>query len=127
MERRRNGRGGASSPPRCSGLPQGLLAGPGPANFIPGSSMRIALGLEYDGAAFCGWQTQHGGCGVQDHLETALAALANAPVEVTAAGRTDTGVHASAQVVHFHTEARPEATSWVRGPHPNPDETAPPL
>jgi tRNA pseudouridine38-40 synthase len=86
--------------------------------------MRVALGLEYDGAAFCGWQTQPGGCGVQDHLEKALAALANAPVEVTAAGRTDTGVHALAQVVHFDSEARRDATSWVRGTNSNLHESA---
>lgn len=77
--------------------------------------MRIALGLEYDGTAFCGWQTQPDGCGVQDHLEQALCALADAPVAVTAAGRTDTGVHAVAQVVHFDTLAQREPNSWVRG------------
>ena len=77
--------------------------------------MRIALGLEYDGSAFCGWQTQPGGCGVQDHLERALGSFTDAPVQVTAAGRTDTGVHATAQVVHFDTEARREEISWVRG------------
>ena len=77
--------------------------------------MRIALGLEYDGAAFCGWQTQPGGCGVQDHLERALSALAAEPISVTAAGRTDTGVHAAAQVVHFDTNATREPNSWVRG------------
>ena len=58
--------------------------------------MRIALGLEYDGAAFCGWQHQPSGCAVQDHLETALCRFADRPVAVTAAGRTDAGVHASA-------------------------------
>ena len=79
--------------------------------------MRIAFGLEYDGAAFCGWQTQPGGCGVQDHLERALERFTGARVEVTAAGRTDTGVHASAQVVHFDTPAAREASSWVRGPN----------
>ena len=79
--------------------------------------MRIALGLEYDGTAFCGWQTQPSGCGVQDHLQAALARFADAPVEVTAAGRTDTGVHAAAQVVHFDTEAQREAQGWVRGPN----------
>ncbi len=77
--------------------------------------MRIALGLEYDGTAFCGWQTQPGGCGVQDHLEQALSTFADAPVAVTAAGRTDSGVHAAAQVVHFDTEAVREPNSWVRG------------
>ncbi|HZZ93216.1 MAG TPA: tRNA pseudouridine(38-40) synthase TruA [Usitatibacter sp.] len=77
--------------------------------------MRIALGLEYDGAAFCGWQTQPGGCGVQDHLQQALGRLAAAPIEVTAAGRTDAGVHATAQVVHFDTEVARDEASWVRG------------
>jgi len=86
--------------------------------------MRIALGIEYDGSRFLGWQTQPGGCGVQDHLEKALGALANAPVEVVAAGRTDTGVHASAQVVHFDSEARRDATSWVRGTNSNLHESA---
>jgi len=81
--------------------------------------MRIALGLEYDGAAFCGWQTQPGGCGVQDHLQQALSRFADAPIEVTAAGRTDTGVHATAQVVHFDTEARREEISWIRGTNSN--------
>ena len=77
--------------------------------------MRIALGLEYDGAAFCGWQTQPGGCGVQDHLQGALSQFAAAPIAVTAAGRTDTGVHAASQVVHFDTLAERETASWVRG------------
>lgn len=78
-------------------------------------SMRIALGLEYDGRDFCGWQTQPGGCGVQDALETALAVVHGAPVATICAGRTDAGVHASAQVVHFDAvNARPES-AWVRG------------
>jgi tRNA pseudouridine38-40 synthase len=77
--------------------------------------MRIALGLEYDGSAFCGWQTQPSGCGVQDHLERALASVGDGPVEVVAAGRTDTGVHASNQVVHFDTLAKREENAWVRG------------
>jgi len=75
--------------------------------------LRIALGLEYDGAAFCGWQTQPTGCGVQDHVQAALSKFADHPIEVTAAGRTDTGVHAAAQVIHFDTEATRE--DWVRG------------
>ena len=79
--------------------------------------MRIALGLEYDGSAFCGWQTQPSACGVQDHLEDALARFADSPIEVTAAGRTDTGVHATAQVVHFDTEVERDDHSWVRGPN----------
>ena len=79
--------------------------------------MRIALGLEYDGTAFCGWQTQPGGCGVQDHVQKALTQFAASPIEVTAAGRTDTGVHATAQVVHFDTEVARDESSWVRGPN----------
>ena len=79
--------------------------------------MRIALGLEYDGAAFCGWQTQPGGCGVQDHVQKALGQFAASAIEVTAAGRTDTGVHATAQVVHFDTEVARDEGSWVRGPN----------
>lgn len=77
--------------------------------------MRIALGLEYDGSAFCGWQTQPAGCSVQDSLERALAAIAATPVDVTCAGRTDAGVHASWQVVHFEATAARPLTAWVRG------------
>lgn len=77
--------------------------------------MRIALGLEYDGSSFCGWQSQSSGCGVQDALERALASIAGEHVGVVAAGRTDTGVHALSQVVHFDTRAvRPES-AWMRG------------
>ena len=77
--------------------------------------MRIALGIEYNGSAFCGWQTQSSGCGVQDALEPALAGIAGAKIATICAGRTDAGVHALAQVVHFDcTAARPES-AWVRG------------
>ena len=77
--------------------------------------MRIALGLEYDGSAFCGWQTQPNGCGIQDHLQAGLASIAGHPIDVVAAGRTDTGVHASAQVVHFDSTADRDDNAWVRG------------
>ncbi|HUO44901.1 MAG TPA: tRNA pseudouridine(38-40) synthase TruA [Burkholderiales bacterium] len=77
--------------------------------------LRIALGLEYDGSAFCGWQTQPAGCAVQDALERALAAIAGAPVTAVCAGRTDAGVHALAQVVHFDTGAERPESAWVRG------------
>jgi tRNA pseudouridine38-40 synthase len=80
-------------------------------------TMRIALGLEYDGSAFCGWQTQPSACGVQDHLESALERFTETPIEVTAAGRTDTGVHATAQVVHFDTDVVRDSNAWVRGPN----------
>ena len=76
---------------------------------------RIALGIEYDGSRFLGWQTQPGGGAVQDALETALSGIADAPVRVTCAGRTDRGVHACAQVVHFDTVAERPDSAWVRG------------
>jgi len=77
--------------------------------------VRIALGLEYDGAAFTGWQTQPDGRAVQDALERALASVAGAPVATVCAGRTDTGVHALDQVVHFDTAAARPLNAWVRG------------
>lgn len=77
--------------------------------------MRIALGLEYSGVGFCGWQSQLQGCGVQDALETAISIIAGAPTRVIAAGRTDTGVHAALQVVHFDTTVERPLTAWVRG------------
>ena len=77
--------------------------------------MRIALGLEYDGSSFCGWQSQPSGCGVQDYLERALEQIAGHPLRVVTAGRTDTGVHALGQVVHFDTEVLRPDSAWVRG------------
>ncbi len=77
--------------------------------------MRIALGLEYDGRHFCGWQTQSNGCGIQDRLEHALSQLSQHPVSVVAAGRTDTGVHALSQVIHFDTETDRPDSAWIRG------------
>ena len=77
--------------------------------------MRIALGVEYDGSAFRGWQIQPGGGTVQNALQTALEEIAGQPVSVVCAGRTDAGVHATAQVVHFDTELKRPLTAWVRG------------
>lgn len=77
--------------------------------------MRIALGVEYDGRPFCGWQSQPDGRTVQDRLQQALSQIAGAPIVVTAAGRTDTGVHALEQVVHFDSDAGRPLTAWVRG------------
>lgn len=77
--------------------------------------MRIALVLEYDGRGHCGFQSQPSGCGVQDALEAALADVAGVPARVTAAGRTDAGVHATAQVVHFDCAVARPVTAWVRG------------
>lgn len=82
--------------------------------------MRIALGVEYDGSSFCGWQIQQQGVRtVQAELETALARVANHPVRVICAGRTDTGVHAIGQVVHFDTEAQRNPRNWVLGGNTN--------
>jgi tRNA pseudouridine38-40 synthase len=77
--------------------------------------MRIALGIEYDGSAFCGWQTQPSGCAVQTAVDVALSRIAAHPVQSQCAGRTDAGVHALGQVIHFDTRARRPLTAWVRG------------
>ena len=77
--------------------------------------MRIALGIEYDGSRFVGWQTQPGGGAVQDAVETALGNIAGCEVKVTCAGRTDSGVHALGQVVHFDTSVERPDSAWVRG------------
>ena len=77
--------------------------------------MRIALGIEYDGAGFNGWQTQPDGRSVQDALESALTEIAGHRVATICAGRTDAGVHAIDQVVHFDTAAERPLTAWVRG------------
>ena len=77
--------------------------------------MRIALGLEYCGSNFRGWQSQTGGRTVQDALQSALTAIAGEPLSVMCAGRTDAGVHASQQVVHFDTPVARPLTAWVRG------------
>ncbi|HEU0186362.1 MAG TPA: tRNA pseudouridine(38-40) synthase TruA [Gallionellaceae bacterium] len=77
--------------------------------------MRIALGVEYDGSSYRGWQSQPDGQTVQDALQLALSQIAGEPISVLAAGRTDTGVHALEQVVHFDTQADRPLSAWVRG------------
>jgi tRNA pseudouridine38-40 synthase len=97
--------------------------------------MRMALGVEYDGSPFCGWQSQSDVQTVQDTLQYALSKITEEQISVIAAGRTDTGVHALEQVVHFDTSAQRPLTAWVRGAnallpesiavrwaHPVPDE-----
>lgn len=79
------------------------------------SALRIALGLSYDGSGTPGWQTQPGGRALQDLLESSLACMAGHAVSTVCAGRTDAGVHALAQVVHFDTEAERPLSAWVRG------------
>ncbi len=82
--------------------------------------MRIALGVEYDGRAFKGWQAQRPGVRtVQGELEQALSRVADHPVRVACAGRTDTGVHAFGQVVHFDTDAERESHNWLLGTNVN--------
>lgn len=88
-------------------------------------AMRIAIGLEYNGRDFAGWQLQSDDAQgrsvrtVQGVLESALASVAAAPIRVHVAGRTDAGVHASAQVAHFDTAATRTEYSWVRGANSN--------
>ena len=77
--------------------------------------MRIAMGIEYDGTNYVGWQIQDNGPSVQAVVEGALSKVADQPVRVTCAGRTDTGVHALNQVVHFDTDADRNERSWVFG------------
>jgi len=77
--------------------------------------MRFALAVEYAGHAFCGFQSQPSGCGVQDALERAVGEIAGHGVTVIAAGRTDAGVHAVSQIVHFETDAQRPESAWVRG------------
>ena len=77
--------------------------------------MRIALGLSYNGQAYQGWQSQSSGLTVQDKLEKALAQFTAQRVSTLCAGRTDAGVHALMQVVHFDTDRDRDTHSWVRG------------
>lgn len=81
--------------------------------------MRVALGIEYDGTGYVGWQRQKSGTGIQEPVEAAIAAVADEPVEAVCAGRTDAGVHASGQVVHFDTCAERGTRSWLLGVNAN--------
>ncbi len=87
--------------------------------------MRLAVGIEYDGTAYNGWQRQKTGIGVQQRVEEALQKVADHELEVTCAGRTDTGVHASGQVAHFDTGSQRSARGWLLGANSNlPDDIA---
>ncbi len=77
--------------------------------------MRIALGIEYAGHAYYGWQRQDISPTVQEVLELALSDVANETIRVVCAGRTDTGVHALQQVVHFETTSQREVKAWQLG------------
>lgn len=76
---------------------------------------RLACGLEYDGACFSGWQRQSHAPSVQDAVEQAFSAVADHPVRTAVAGRTDAGVHAAGQVIHFDTGADRSPHAWQRG------------
>ena len=80
---------------------------------------KIALGIEYDGSAYNGWQSQKHGYGVQQAVEKAISQVADHDVSVICAGRTDTGVHALGQVIHFETSADRSDRSWVLGINAN--------
>lgn len=79
--------------------------------------MKIALGIQYDGTPFSGWQVQPDRPTVQQTLEEALGAFAGIgqPVPTICAGRTDTGVHATGQVVHIEAPVERPMNAWVRG------------
>lgn len=79
------------------------------------ATTRWAVGLEYDGSAYAGWQSQPASPSIQSACERALSAVADHSVELTCAGRTDAGVHAFAQVAHFESAAARAARSWVFG------------
>ncbi len=81
--------------------------------------MRIAAILEYDGSSFSGWQRQDQTRTVQGAVEEALSKVADEPIQVVVAGRTDAGVHAAGQVIHFDTSATRTDFSWVRGANSN--------
>lgn len=85
--------------------------------------MRVALGIEYDGSGFFGWQRQADVVSVQAQLEKALSYVANESIEVFCAGRTDSGVHGTGQVVHFDTTAKRPLTAWTLGINANLPDT----
>ncbi len=85
--------------------------------------MRIAIGIEYDGTAYNGWQRQLHGVGVQTVIENAVSKIANESIETICAGRTDSGVHAIAQVVHFDSKVKRTMRNWLFGINSNlPDD-----
>lgn len=81
--------------------------------------MRIALGIEYDGSKYSGWQRQQNVIAVQQRLEEAVASVANHSVDIICAGRTDAGVHATGQVIHFDTDSVRDTKAWTLGVNTN--------
>ncbi|OOR98642.1 tRNA pseudouridine(38-40) synthase TruA [Canicola haemoglobinophilus] len=85
--------------------------------------MKIALGIQYDGKNYYGWQRQDRVVSVQEELEKAISFVANEPCEIFCAGRTDSGVHATGQVIHFETNANRSEKAWSFGVNANlPDD-----
>ncbi len=79
------------------------------------AARRVAAVVEYDGTAYAGWQSQSHSSSIQDVVQQAIAFVAGHPVEAVCAGRTDTGVHALGQVIHFDTTVERTARAWVLG------------
>ncbi|WP_119969623.1 MULTISPECIES: tRNA pseudouridine(38-40) synthase TruA [Shewanella] len=77
--------------------------------------MRVALGVEYDGSQYFGWQRQKEVVSVQEKIEAALSSIANESIEIICAGRTDSGVHGTGQVVHFDTQSTRQMSAWTLG------------
>ena len=87
--------------------------------MLPEGAARIAMGIEYDGSAFSGWQVQQHARTVQANLQRAVEKVADHPVSIHCAGRTDAGVHALEQGIHFDTNSRRSDRSWVLGTNVN--------
>lgn len=96
------------------------------SEFLVAGQQRIALGIAYNGRHYHGWQRQPNGyVSVQERLEEALTKVANESIKVMCAGRTDAGVHASGQVIHFDTFAHRPLRAWTHGGNMNlPDDVA---
>ena len=107
--------------PRGAGPSSPGPSGPGPSSLgssspvRSGAPRRVAVLLEYDGTGYAGWQSQAHATSVQDHVQDALGFVAGAKITTICAGRTDAGVHALGQVVHFDTTAVRTARAWVLG------------
>lgn len=86
---------------------------------LPSGIFRYAAAIEYDGSEYCGWQRQPHCTSVQSQVEKALSSVANEPIIVACAGRTDTGVHATTQIIHFDSQAVRGPSNWVKGSNAN--------
>jgi len=98
---------------------KGLIRGSQYQLQVTDQAMRFACAVEYDGAGFSGWQRQDHARSVQADVEKALSFVADHAVQVTSAGRTDAGVHATWQIIHFDTDAERSPRSWVLGANAN--------